>query len=170
MHCSLVKTVRFLCGLPGPSVKASCFVGEYLKDATNKDFMGFRAQGETVLKFLPVPVPYFQVSDENLFYLHAALYTHNKNCSGIIRINSCSKGKCKEPQKLLVVEQLIYLLSKYRTHQSCFPGQRRMVSLKTACVTKYLWKRLFSKASDFLSKFLSLLFSFFSKRHDFLQV
>lgn len=68
-------------------------MGEYLKDATNKDFMGFCAQRETVLKFLPMPVPYFFSVSENLFYLQAALYTHNKNGSGVIHSNSCSKEK-----------------------------------------------------------------------------
>lgn len=48
------------------------------------------------LKFLPVPVPYFQSQTENLFYFHAALYTDKKNCRGIIQIYSCSEWKLQE--------------------------------------------------------------------------
>lgn len=42
-------TVNFLCAVPGPNINESCFVGEYLQDGTNKDFMGFHAETETVL-------------------------------------------------------------------------------------------------------------------------
>lgn len=41
---SLVKMVLFLSALLDSSTNKSCFVGEHLQDATNKDSMGFYAQ------------------------------------------------------------------------------------------------------------------------------
>lgn len=56
---------------------------------------------ETVLPYVPNSASaILSKSDENLVYLHAALYTHNKNCHGITQIHSSSEGKLQETPKV----------------------------------------------------------------------
>lgn len=48
---SLVKMVLFLSALLDSSTNKSCFVGEHLQDATNKDPMGFYVQSDSSLLY-----------------------------------------------------------------------------------------------------------------------
>lgn len=96
---SLVKTVHVLCALPGPNINESLWENTY-KMKQIRILWAF-VHKETVLPYVPNSASaILSKSDENLVYLHAALYTHNKNCHGITHIHSSSEGKLQETPKV----------------------------------------------------------------------